>query len=382
MKSYRLLLILNICCLLIINSSCQDKKPVEQVESPYPAVKIIQHNTPFFYDFAADIQGIENVEVRARVRGYLEKILVDEGQKITQGTVMFQIEDKEFLEQISKAKANVSQAQSSAAAAKVEVNRLRPLVEQDIISKTELEAADAQYAAALSKIQEAKAALNNAQINYSYTKIKAPVTGFIDRIPYKEGSLISESTLLTTVSNVSNVYAYFNVSEKAYLEYTRRNADLPDSIKEKRNKVDLILADGNKYAHTGVIETIEGQFNKETGAIGVRARFPNPDTLLRSNTSGRIRIYREQDDALLLPLKSTFEIQDKIFVYVLNEKDSTVQVRNIIPKRRVSYFYIVESGIKEGEHIIYEGAQNLTDSAKINYYNISMDSLIEAAPWE
>jgi membrane fusion protein (multidrug efflux system) len=220
-------------------------------------------------------------------------------------------------------------------------------------------------------IEMARSVEINAERKLSYTFIKSPFNGIIDRIPFKVGSLINEGSLLTTASDLHAIYIYFNVSESDYLQYIKTKATDP----HQRNKeVDLFLADGTEYPYKGKIETMTGEFNKSTGSIAFRAKFPNPDKLLKHGGTGVIRITNHIPDALLIPQKACFEVQDKNYVYVV-DKNNKIKIKSFIPKSRFKDYYIVESGLKAGEKIIYEGLQNIKEGMEITSKYIPMDSL-------
>ncbi|MDO9155653.1 MAG: efflux RND transporter periplasmic adaptor subunit, partial [Sediminibacterium sp.] len=204
--------------------------------------------------------------------------------------------------------------------------------------------------------------------------IRAPFDGIIDRIPLKMGSLIDPGALLTTISDVHNVFAYFNISENEYLQYRKA---VSKGLKEDR-PVNLVLADGTQYGYTGKIETSDGEFNENTGAIAFRARFPNPNKLLKHGASGKARLTTSVENAIIIPQKATFEIQDKTFVFIV-DKDNIIQMRAFKPGRRVAQYYIVEAGLKPGEHIVYEGVQSIRQGTKINPMKMNLDSLMQSA---
>lgn len=339
-----------------------------------PVVKVVQKDTILQTDYVADIQAVKNVEVRARVQGFLEKIFVDEGQEVKKGQPMFQINDLEYKTELAKAKASVSSAMAEAKAAELELGRTKILVEKNVIAKTEYELAISKVNAAKAKIDEALSVQTSAETKLSYTFIKAPFDGIIDRIPLKMGSLIDPGALLTTISDVHNVFAYFNISENEYLQYRKSVAK---GLKEDR-PINLLLADGSQYGYPGKIETSDGEFNENTGAIAFRARFPNPNKLLKHGASGKARLTTAVNNAIIIPQKATFEIQDKTFVFIV-DKDNIIQMRAFKPGRRVAQYYIVESGLKPGETIVYEGVQNIRQGSKINPMKMNLDSLMQTA---
>jgi membrane fusion protein (multidrug efflux system) len=341
----------------------------------FPVTRLITRETTLHREYVGDIHALRNVEIYARVKGYLEQIYVDEGQEVKKGQTLFRINDEEYKAELAKARADLKTAIAEAKAAELELNQVRGMVEKAVISKTELDVAQAKYDAVHAGIDNARSALSNASLRLAHTHIKAPFDGVIDRIPLKAGSLIDEGTRLTTVSDIHSVYAYFNVSENEYLEYAKlRMKDTVDS----NNQVELQLADGTFYSHKGKIETMEGEFDTGTGSIAFRARFPNPKNLLKHGSTGSIRLANHLSDALIVPQKATFEIQDKSYVFVVDQHNQ-VKMRSFVPKTRVDHFYVVEDGLKPGEKVVYEGLQNLRDGMKIIPRYIGMDSLTTAS---
>lgn len=356
--------------------ACKNKEKAGSADliPSLPVVEVVQKDTLLQTDYVADIQAVQNVEIRARVQGFLEKILVDEGKEVKKGQPLFQLNDLEYKTELAKAKAAVSNAMAEAKAAELELGRTKILVEKNVIAKTEYELAVSKVSAAKAKIDEALSAQTSAETKLSYTFIRAPFDGIIDRIPLKMGSLIDPGALLTTISDVHNVFAYFNISENEYLQYRKA---VSKGLKENRT-VNLLLADGTQYGYTGKIETSDGEFNENTGAIAFRARFPNPNKLLKHGASGKARLTTSVENAIIIPQKSTFEIQDKTFVFIV-DKDNIIQMRAFKPGRRVAQYYIVEAGLKPGENIVYEGVQSIRQGAKIKPVKMNLDSLMQTA---
>ncbi|AHJ97925.1 efflux RND transporter periplasmic adaptor subunit [Hymenobacter swuensis] len=339
-----------------------------------PVVQLAARDTVLSREYVADVQATRNVELRARVRGFLEKIYVDEGQKVRQGQALFHINDAEYKTRLTRTRATLNNATAQARVASLELDRVRMLTQKNIISKTELDVAQAKLTAARSTVEEARSAASNAALMLSYTTIRAPFDGVVNRELLKVGSLIDDGTLLTSVSDTRAVYAYFNVSEAEYLEYmkTRRQ----DSAR-RTNQVRLVLADGTLYAPTGQIETVESQFQAGTGAIAFRARFANPERLLKHGATGKVRLANTVTDALLVPQKAVFEQQDKNYVYVVDAQGQ-VRQRNFVPQSRLDAFYVVDSGLKAGERIVCEGVQDLRDGSRITPRPVTLASLTTA----
>jgi membrane fusion protein, multidrug efflux system len=327
-----------------------------------PVIELAPQKTDLHREYVGNINAIRNVEIYARVKGYLEEIYVDEGQTVKKGQLLFRINDEEYEVELAKAKANLQSAIADAKAAQLEVSRIKLLVDKKIISKIEWEVAETRVLAAQARIEEARSAQTNATIHMARTRIRAPFDGVINRIPYKAGSLIDEGTLLTSVSDTRQVYVYFNVSENEYLEYTKAR-----KLNEGNQNgiVELDLADGSPFSEKGRIQTMEGEFDSGTGSIAFRAQFPNPGQLLKHGSSGTVRLTNTVDDALLVPQKAVFEIQDQSYVYLV-DKNNQVKMTSFKPKARFANFYLVQSGLKTGDRIVYEGIQSLKDGAKIN----------------
>lgn len=364
-------LLLAVPCMLIYGCSTQsqDTAKTETNIPTIPVTELVPQKTVVHREYVSDIHAIRNVEIYARVKGYLEEVYVDEGKEVRKGQVLFRINNEEYQAQLASAKANLQSAIAEAKGAELELKRVKLLVEKNVISKTEVEVAEAKLAAVNARIEEARSEKSKASIHLAQTEIKAPFDGMIDRIPHKMGSLIDEGTLLTTLSDTKSVFAYFNVSENEYLEYVKARGKA-----DKRTVVELELADGSYFKQKGTVETMEGAFDEGTGSIAFRARFSNPEKLLKHGSTGTIRLTNTVENAILVPQKAAFEIQDKNFVYVLG-KDNKIKTRSFVPQSRSAGYYVVKSGLKSGETIVYEGLQGLKDGATITPKNIPLDSL-------
>jgi membrane fusion protein (multidrug efflux system) len=360
-----------IAVLLILNA-CSKSVDSSDNESTneFPVTQVFRKDTIVFHEYVVDVHAIRNVEIRARVQGYLDYIYVDEGQSVKAGQLLFKINDEEYKAEEAKAKASVNSAIAEQQAMQLEVERVSILVEKNVVSQTELKLAKAKVEMSKAKVEEAKSRLLQANIRSAHTMIKAPFDGMVDRLPFKIGSLINEGHLLTTLFDSNSVYAYFRVSEKEYLEYTKSHPD-----DRRSNNVELIQADGNTHQQPGKIETLEGEFDTSTGTIAFRAKFPNPQHILKHGSSGKIRLSNTLEDALMVPQKATFEIQDKTFVFLVGA-DNKLKVKGFVPKSRLSHFYIIESGLQEGDRIVYEGIKYARDGMLITPSNLPTDSVL------
>lgn len=357
--------------LYITGCTAKGNTKEKQKDAELPVLQLDYKDTLLHRSYVATINACQNVELRAKVAGFLEEILVDEGRFVRKGQPLFRLNDAEFKVQLAEATAFLSSARADVKAAEVEMNRVKTLVAKNVLSSSELDLAKARLAAASAKVEEALAGEEKARIRLSYTLIRAPFHGIIDRIPHKQGSLIAEGTLLTTVSDIQAMHAYFNVSENEYLNYVKSG----QSNKHLGQKVNLILADGSPYQYEGKIETMEGEFERSTGSIAFRASFPNPARLLKHGASGKIVLTAAVPQALMIPQKSVFEIQDKSYVFVVN-KDNTVSMKSFEPDTRVEDFVLVKEGLSNEDRIVYEGVQNIREGNRVIPRLLSLDSLL------
>ena len=351
----RIVLLLGV---VVYFTACTSNKESKTEAGRFPVTNPIRLDTTYISEYIADIQSIQNIEIRTKVRGYIDKIYVDEGQFVKAGQTLFSINNQEFQKELMKAKALTKTAIAEAKKAELELESIRTLSDKKIVSKTELHKAEANFDAALAKVEEAKANEASSLINISLSNIKAPFDGIINRIPFKTGSLIDEGTLLTSLSNNKEVYAYFNVSENEYLSYSKQNAQ-----KETR-EISLVLSNRELHKYKGKIETVEGEFDKSTGNIAFRAKFPNPELLLKHGSSGKVQLTNHLKEALVIPQKASFEIQDKFYVFVVDE-NNVVKTRNISIKQSLPHLYVIESGLTSNDKIVYEGIQTVKEGDKI-----------------
>jgi membrane fusion protein (multidrug efflux system) len=342
--------------LLLITVGCGKKE--EQAAAvpppmPFPVQAVAKQDAVVFEEYTANLEGQQNVEIRPKVNGFVQKIYVDEGQVVRKGQVLFKLETQTLNQDAAAAKANVSAAQ-------VEVDRLKPLVDRKIISNVQLETAKARLA-------QAKAAYSSIAANIGYGTITSPVNGVIGSLPYKEGSLVSATSEmpLTTVSDTKVMRAYFTMNEKQLLNFSRtfEGSTFQEKLKNTP-QVSLVLVDGSEYDQKGRLKTVNGLVNSQTGTTEFRAEFPNPQALLRSGSNGIVRIPVEHKNAILVPQAAVFDMQGKQMIYVVN-KDNTVKSKVITTANTTGLNFIVSEGLEEGELIVAEGASKLKDGMAI-----------------
>ncbi|WP_443938528.1 efflux RND transporter periplasmic adaptor subunit [Pedobacter sp. MW01-1-1] len=331
-------------CALLYVTGCTSKKEEKEEVATYTATSPLKVDTSYTKEYVSQIRSVRNIELRAQEKGYLEKIYVDEGQHVQAGQVLFRIMPRLL-------QAELEKAQAETAAAEIELQNTKLLADKNVVSKNEL-------AMAKAKLAGANAETSLAKMHLALTEIKAPFDGTIDRIPLKLGSLVDEGALLTSLSDNSQIFAYFNVSEPEYLNYQ-------DLVKSKgTQEVGLLLANNTLFNTKGKVETVESEFDNETGNIAFRARFANPGSLLRNGETGKIQMVVPLKNVLVIPQKATYEIQDKTYVFVIDAKN-TVHSRNITVAAELSDLYVISSGLAEGDKILLEGVQKVKDDDKV-----------------
>jgi membrane fusion protein (multidrug efflux system) len=328
----------------VASMGCHPKHQEHEEESKYLVTSPLRRDSELKREYVAQIRAIQHIELRALEKGYLQGIFVDEGQKVPKAKRMFQIMPMIYQAEVQKAKAEADLTE-------IEYNNTKILADKSVVSPNELALSNA-------KLNKAKAEVALAATHKSLTEIKAPFDGIVGRFQARLGSLVDEGDLLTTLSDNSTVWVYFNVSEVEYLKYKSQ----PES--EQKMPVKLVVANGEVFDQPGKVETIEADFNNANGNLAFRATFPNPKGLLRHGETGKIVMTVPAKNALLIPQKATFDVLDKKFVYVLDEKN-VLQSRPISVSAELPHVYLVESGITEHDRILLDGLRKVHDGATI-----------------
>ncbi len=332
-----------------------------------PVLSITQGAATTFQEYPVTVEGRVNVEIRPQVDGYLEKVFVDEGAFVKKGQPLFKIEEHRYREAFNNAVGTFNASEAALLNAKLEVEKLAPLVEGKIVSDYQLKTAKASLKIAEANKRQAEAGMASAKINLGYTLITAPVDGYITRLPKKQGSLVSASdpVALTELSDIGEVHAYFSLGESDFLAFRERykGSTLNEKIKNLP-PVALVLANNTIYENKGRIDMVDGQFDKTTGAIMLRASFPNKAGLLRSGNTGRVRLSIEHGDVITVPQEATVELQDKVFVYIV-DKDNKVTKQPITVSGKSGTDYLIKEGLKAGDRIVFKGFETLQDGAII-----------------
>ncbi|MBC7890123.1 MAG: efflux RND transporter periplasmic adaptor subunit [Ferruginibacter sp.] len=346
-----------------------------------PVIKINSGDATTWLEYPATVEGTTNVEIRPQVSGYLEKIYVEEGAYVSKGQALFRINSSAYSEFSKSASAAVQAAKASIEKAQVEYDRLKPLVDNNVIAGVQLKTAKANLDAAKASHAQAVSGKGSADITVGYTLLTAPVSGYIGHIPFKQGSLIGkgEALPLTVLSEVNNVHAYFSMSEADFLSFISSYEGKSTEEKIKNiPAVDLQLPDNTIYNTKGKIELVQGQFDRSSGTISFRAVFPNKEKLLRSGITGKIRIPSYLKDQLLVPQESTYELQDKVFVFALGDSNKVVS-KQISLSGKSGTNYLVSKGLARGERIVFSGIQRLRDGAVITPQQMPADTVLQAS---
>jgi membrane fusion protein (multidrug efflux system) len=333
-------------CVLLFFASCKSHHKEEEKGTKFLVTSPLKKDTVISRDYVCQIRSIQHIELRALEKGYLQKIYVDEGKFIKKGQMMFQIMPMIY-------EAEMQKSQAEADFAQIEYLNTKALADSNVVSKNELAMAKAKY-------DKAKAELALAKVHLGFTQIKAPFSGIMDRFNVRLGSLLNEGDLLTSLSDNSEMWVYFNVPEAEYLNYKM------DAKNDDMLRVQLMMANHKIFKHIGIVKTIEADFHNETGTIAFRATFPNPNGLLRHGETGNVRVTVPVKNKLIIPQKATFEVLDKKYVYVL-DKDNKVKSRNVTIASELPDLYILESGLNANDKILLEGLRIVKEDEKISY---------------
>jgi len=376
-------IVLSFFVVLGILTACSkaEKKDDKKELPPQPYQYIVAKSGPAenMTQYPARLEGIQNVEIRPKIDGFVEKIFVDEGSQVNKGQLLFLIRNPQYEQSVLAAQASVNSARAQVATAQMQVTKTKPLVDKKIISAYELQAAELALKSAKAALAETQAQLTNAQVNQGYTKIFSPVSGVVGTLPFKAGSYISSATSqpLTTVSNVSKIFAYFSINEKQQLEFFKHStgATIQDKIKNSP-LVDLVLSDGSKYDQKGKIESISGLVDPNTGSFSMRATFPNPNGLLRSGYSATIQLPNSLENVIIIPQSATYELQGKVFTYIIGKDNKVKSVEIKTEELPDGLTYAVTSGLKQGDKVVVEGVGLLKDDTQVVPKEVTLQSAI------
>lgn len=347
--------------MVLLFSSCGSRE--EQISPPIDVdfLEIKATAATIEKKYPGQIEGSVNVDIKAQVSGYLDKIYVKEGDYVQKGQTLFSIKADVYNEQVQSSQAALKTALAMEETAFIELEKIKPLVSGQVVSDIQLKTAEASYASAKAQVAQARAVLGSSQINANFTLIKAPVSGYIGRIPNRVGNLItsSDTTPLTTLSEIDQVFVYFSLSEADYISFAK---DLQSG--EGSDIVKLVIADGSIYEHEGKLEAASGNIDATTGSISFKAVFPNPNKILRSGGTAKVILSKNIQSAVLIPMASVKDIQDKLFVFALADSNK-VAMKTIEIKGNSGNNYILKSGLNNNEKIAINRIDELTEGVKV-----------------
>lgn len=350
----RVHIVISFCALLFL-AGCAEKEETKEEETEFLVTSPLRKDTTVTRNYVCQVHSIQHIELRALEKGYLEKIFVDEGKPVHKGQLMFQILPIQY-------QAELQKAQAEANFVEVEYRNTKALADSNIVSKNEL-------ALAKAKLDKAKAEVSVAKIHLGFTEVRAPFDGIMDKFQVRLGSLVNEGDLLTTISDNSKMWVYFNVPEAEYLSYKTHTQQ------ENLNHVNLLMANQQLFQYPGVVQTIEADFNNETGNIAFRATFPNPNGLLRHGETGNIQMTVPLKNALIIPQKATFEVLEKKYVFVV-DKENKIRSREIKIASELPHIFVVSSGLTVNDKILLEGLRQVKENEKIKYTFAKPDSVV------
>ncbi len=352
---------------LLLTGCGSKSNQLGEASSDFAVVTLQSTEADLQTSYPATIKGMQDIEIRPKVSGYLVKLLVDEGSTVHKGQPLFLIDSEQYKAAVKAAQAQIRVCKANIATQKLTVENNKMLFQQNVISNYTLQLSENTLASYEAQLASAEAQLQSAQDNLRWCTVTSPADGVVGSIPYRVGSLVSASSAqaLTTVSNISKMYVYFSMTEKQLLAFTREQGGINSAI-SKMPAISLVLADGTTYSQSGTVSTVSGVIDQTTGSVQMRATFDNADHVLRSGGTGSVLIPVHSSDAILVPQKATYDIQDKKFVYVLNA-DKTVSPREIeVLTQNDGQNYVVTSGLRSGERIVVDGVNQLKSGQKIN----------------
>lgn len=357
-------LMLAVCSALL--AACGGKGDIKMGDNEYPVMTVGTQGSETQTTYPASIKGVQDVEIRPKVSGFITKLCVQEGQVVKAGQLLFVIDNTTYQAQVRQAQAALNSAKVQLNTTKLTFDNSKKLHERNVIGSYELQTAENNYENARAAVAQAQASLASAKDMLGFCFVKSPANGIVGSLPYKVGALVSAQSVepLTTVSNVSSVEVYFSVTEKDVLDMSKRAGGTHAAI-EDFPEVKLKLADGTLYQHPGKVVKMSGVINQATGAVSLIARFPNPEHLLKSGASGTIIVPRVSNNSLVIPQSATTEIQDKVFVYKVGPKNQVRYTEITVDPQNDGNNYVVTGGLKAGDKIVTRGLTTLKDSLEI-----------------
>ncbi len=358
--------------LLMLCISCTKEEKAESAPPDIPVFQTTAQEVPIYMEFVGQVYGFKDIAIRARVEGFLEGIHFDEGSRVKKGALLYTLESQPFEAAVAEKMSMVAEAKTVLAKTVSDLNRIRPLAEQNAVSQSDLDSAVALHEAAISSVEAAEANLRAANIQLSYTKISSPLTGIIGKTKAKVGDFVGRSpnpVILNTVSQIDTVLVEFFITESQYLKIGRRYLSSDPDTRDKTDQtpnLELILADGSVYEHKGRYDFIDREVDPTTGAILIQASFPNPDELLRpgqfARVKGEVEVVKQ---GILIPQRSVMELQGMNSVYLIDESNKVVK-QSVKVGPKIKNFWLITEGLKSGEKVVYEGLQKVKEGMTVN----------------
>ncbi|HUV78516.1 MAG TPA: efflux RND transporter periplasmic adaptor subunit [Desulfobacterales bacterium] len=361
-----------LCILLLVFFSCS-KKEDQQKQPPPPDITVVvtkAQEVPIYQEFVGQIYGFKDIAIRARVEGFMEGIHFEEGSRVEKGALLYTLESQPFEADVAAKMSRVAEAKTMLAKAKSDLDRIEPLAKVRAVSQSDLDAAVAQHDASIESVKAAEANLRAGKIQLGYTKVYSPIFGIIGKTKAKVGDFVGRSpnpVILNTVSRIDTIIVEFFITETQYLQVARNLLSKVESAvqNDRKENLELILADGSLYDHKGKPEFIDRNVDPTTGAILVQASFPNPQELLRPGQFAKVKaLVYVVKDGILIPQRCVVELQGLYSVYVVGDGDK-VQTRNVKVGPKIKQFWLITEGLKPGEHVVYEGLQKVKDGAVV-----------------
>ena len=360
------------CILFLLVCSCSQKKE-QPAQAPPPQVTVVvtqAQDVPIYQEFVGQIYGFKDIAIRARVEGFLTGIHFEEGSRVEKGALLYTLDSQPFEADVAAKMSKVAEAKTMEAKAKSDLDRIEPLAKEKAVSESDLDGAVARYEASVESVKAAEAILRASEIQLGYTKIYSPITGIIGKTKAKVGDFVGRSpnpVILNTVSRIDTVLVEFFITERQYLQLARRfksEVELADKNNRKED-LELILADGSVYGYKGNPEFIDRNVDPTTGAMLVQASFPNPQELLRPGQYAKVKaLVTIVKDGILVPQRCVMELQGTYRVYVVGDGDK-VEIRNVKTGPKIKQFWLITEGLKPGERIVYEGLQKIKEGAVV-----------------
>jgi membrane fusion protein (multidrug efflux system) len=348
---------------LVLAGACNEEPPPPPPPPEVQVVEVKAEDVELPREWVAELRGQADIEIQARVRGFVEKIHFEEGRRVKKDQLLYTIDQSELLQEVTAADANLAAAKTLRANAESDVRRYRPLAEMKAVSVRDLENAEAKYEASIAQVEAAEAQLELARINLSYSEVRSPMDGLIGITQAKVGDFVGTfgNSKLNTVSRIDPIHARFSITEREYLRFARELTpeEMAEKAADQNQFLELLLADGSLFPHKGKAVTADREINADTGTLTLEASFPNPEELLRPGQYAKVRaVYETVEGALLVPQRAMQEMQGSFFLWVIKD-DQTAENVPVTPGSRYKDQWIIAKGIEAGQRVVVEGLQRV-----------------------